>query len=106
MNASPSKTSPLVIAASVAVIVFCVVGIAALTGVLPGRSKQPEAPVPAAQEPGAKPGEPLLGPLPQPGHAASRSMVPPPGSAPAPGMVPPPGSAPVPVCTTCGVITS
>ncbi|MDE2341916.1 MAG: glycine zipper 2TM domain-containing protein [Betaproteobacteria bacterium] len=106
MNPSSPKTSPLVVAASVAVIAFCVVGIAALLGVLPGRGKQPEAPAVTAQEPAGKPGESLLGPLPQPGHPVSRGMVPPPGSAPAPGMAPPPGSAPMPVCTTCGVITS
>lgn len=103
MNAPAPKTSPFIIAASVAVIVFCVVGIAALTGVLPGRSKAPDAPT-VAQEAPAKPGEPLLGPLPGPSSQASRGLVPPPGSA--PGMMPPPGSAPPPVCTTCGVITS
>ncbi|MDE1981947.1 MAG: glycine zipper 2TM domain-containing protein [Betaproteobacteria bacterium] len=103
MNAPAPKTSPFIIAASVAVIVFCVVGIAALTGVLPGRSKAPDTPA-VAQEAPAKPGEPLLGPLPGPSPQASRGLVPPPGSA--PGMMPPPGSAPAPVCTTCGVITS
>lgn len=104
MNAPSSKTSPFIIAASVAVIVFCVVGIAALTGVLPGRSKPSEAPTATAPEPAARPGEPLLGPLPNQAPQAARGLVPPPGSA--PGMMPPPGSAPAPVCTTCGVITS
>ncbi len=103
MNAPAPKTSPFIIAASVAVIVFCVVGIAALTGVLPGRSKAPDAPAAAPEMP-ATPGQPLLGPLPGPSPQASRGLVPPPGSA--PGMMPPPGSAPPPVCTTCGVITS
>ena len=103
MNTPSSKTSPFVIAASVAVIVFCVVGIAALTGVLPGRGKSAETPAAAPEAPG-KPDEPLLGPLPGPSPQAARGLVPPPGSA--PGMMPPPGSAPAPVCPTCGVITS
>ena len=106
MSYPAPKTSPFIVAASVAVIAFCAVGIAALVGVLPGRTHQ-ETPAPpgSAQEPG-RPGEALLGPLPPPGSAPPPGYAPPPGSAPAPGLVPPPGSAPAPVCSTCGVITS
>lgn len=47
MSEPTSKTSPFVIAASIAVIIASIVGVGAMTGLLPGRSANTEAP-PAA----------------------------------------------------------
>lgn len=82
------KTSPFVIAASVAVILFSAVGIAALTGLIPRHNSSSEAPQPAE---GARPPErpqALLGPLPQ-----------------SPSQQIPPGAIQPSVCADCGVIT-
>jgi len=50
MTESSSKTSPFVIAASIAVIIASLVGVGAMTGLIPGRTAKPEAP-PAATVP-------------------------------------------------------
>lgn len=50
MTEAASKTSPFVIAASIAVIVFSIVGVAALTGLLPSRTSAPEATATAPAE--------------------------------------------------------
>ncbi|GAO35597.1 signal peptide protein [Sulfuricella sp. T08] len=50
MSESTSKTSPFVIAASIAVIIASIVGVGAMTGLLPGRSAKTEAP-PVASAP-------------------------------------------------------
>ncbi len=101
------KTSPFVIAASVAVILFSLVGIAALTGLLPKRNAGTDPlPPETAQDrmqPAERPGaparpQPLLGPLPQP----STRQVPP---GPIAQQVPP-GPIQQTVCPDCGVITS
>lgn len=48
MTEPSSKTSPFVIAASIAVIVFSIVGIGAFTGLIPGRASKTEPPAAAA----------------------------------------------------------
>lgn len=50
MTEPTSKTSPFVIAASIAVIIASIVGVGAMTGLLPGREAKTEAP-PAASAP-------------------------------------------------------
>ena len=40
----PSKTSPFVIAASIAVIIASIVGVGAMTGLIPGSASKSEAP--------------------------------------------------------------
>jgi len=50
MSELTSKTSPFVIAASIAVIIASIVGVGAMTGLIPGRSAKTEAP-PAASAP-------------------------------------------------------
>lgn len=55
MTEPTSKTSPFVIAASIAVIIASIVGVGAMTGLLPGRDSKTEAP-PAASAP-AEPGK-------------------------------------------------
>lgn len=44
MSEPASKTSPFVIAASIAVIIASIVGVGAMTGLIPGRGSMPEAP--------------------------------------------------------------
>lgn len=44
MSEPTAKTSPFVIAASIAVIIASLVGIGAMTGLIPGRGSQPETP--------------------------------------------------------------
>ncbi len=78
MTEPTRKTSPFVIAASIAVMLFSLVGIAALTGLLPKHNTSGEAMQPPA----------LLGPLPPPA-----SQV-------------PPGAIQPSVCVDCGVITA
>jgi outer membrane lipoprotein SlyB len=55
MSEPTSKTSPFVIAASIAVIIASIVGVGAMTGLLPGRNAKTETP-PAASAP-AEPGK-------------------------------------------------
>ncbi len=55
MSEPTSKTSPFVIAASIAVIIASIVGVGAMTGLIPGRNGKTEAP-PAASAP-AEPGK-------------------------------------------------
>ena len=50
MSEPTSKTSPFIIAASIAVIIASIVGVGAMTGLLPGRNAKTEAP-PAASAP-------------------------------------------------------
>ncbi len=78
------KTSPFVIAASIAVTLFSLVGIAALTGYLPKHNSSSEVAAPPPSE--------KLGPLPQPASPPSSQI--------------PPGPIQPTVCTDCGVITS
>lgn len=66
MSEPTSKTSPFVIAASIAVIIASIVGVGAMTGLLPGRDAKSEAP-PAASaptEPGKTAGEATTPPQP------------------------------------------
>lgn len=44
MTEPASKTSPFIIAASIAVIIFSIVGVGALTGLIPSRTSKPETP--------------------------------------------------------------
>lgn len=55
MSEPTSKTSPFVIAASIAVIIASIVGVGTMTGLIPGRGAKTEAP-PAASAP-AEPGK-------------------------------------------------
>ncbi len=55
MSEPTSKTSPFVIAAAIAVIIASIVGVGAMTGLIPGRNGKTEAP-PAASAP-AEPGK-------------------------------------------------
>lgn len=55
MSEPTSKTSPFVIAASIAVIIASIVGVGAMTGLIPGRGAKTDAP-PAASAP-AEPGK-------------------------------------------------
>lgn len=48
MSEPTSKTNPFVIAASIAVIIASLVGIGAMTGLIPGRGSQPETPAATA----------------------------------------------------------
>lgn len=50
MSQQPHNTNPLVIIAAIAVIIFSIVGVASMTGLLPGRGAKTEAP-PAASAP-------------------------------------------------------
>lgn len=50
MTEPTSKTSPFVIAASIAVIVFSIVGVGALTGLIPGRASKTEPPAAATAQ--------------------------------------------------------
>ncbi len=91
------KTNPFVIAASIAVTLFSLVGIAELTGYLPKHdsssvSTPGDTPPPAEGPRMARPPQELLGPLPQP--------------APRPGAQIPPGPIQPSVCADCGVITA
>ncbi|MHB8354076.1 MAG: outer membrane lipoprotein [Burkholderiales bacterium] len=81
------KTSPFVIAASIAVMLFSLVGIAALTGLLPKHGTEASQPAESSRPPEQQP-QALLGSLPQPG-----SQIP-------PGLIQPS------VCADCGVITA
>ncbi|HUW50578.1 MAG TPA: glycine zipper 2TM domain-containing protein [Sulfuricella sp.] len=66
MTEPTSKTSPFVIAASIAVILVSIVGIGVMTGLIPGRGAKPE--IPAATAPGQMAGTPA----PQLGGAAEK----------------------------------
>ncbi|MHB1592366.1 MAG: glycine zipper 2TM domain-containing protein, partial [Sulfuricella sp.] len=44
MSEPTSKTSPFIIAASIAVIIASIVGVGAMTGLIPGRGSKPEVP--------------------------------------------------------------
>ncbi|MDP2878597.1 MAG: hypothetical protein Q8N74_03590 [Sulfuricella sp.] len=44
MSEPASKTSPFIIAASIAVIIASIVGVGAMTGLIPGRESKPEVP--------------------------------------------------------------
>jgi len=81
------KTSPFVIAASIAVILFSLVGIAALTGLIPKHNGSNEPPQTAEQPRPPERPQALLGPLPRP-----------------PSQIPP-GAIQPSVCGDCGVIT-
>ena len=48
MPEATSKTSPFVIAASIAVIIVSIVGVGVMTGLIPGRGSQPEMPIATA----------------------------------------------------------
>lgn len=48
MSEPTSKTSPFVIAASIAVIIASIVGVGAMTGLIPSRGSKPEAPAATA----------------------------------------------------------
>lgn len=58
MTEPTSKTSPFVIAASIAVIVFSIVGVAALTGLIPGRTSNTEPPAAAIAQTAEVPAPP------------------------------------------------
>ena len=88
------KTNPFVIAASIAVILFSVVGIAALTGYLPKHNSGSETTTLSPPSEGPRVAErpqDLLGPLPQPGSRPVSQV--------------PPGPIQPSVCADCGVIT-
>ena len=53
MNGISNKMQPVYFAAAVSVIILCAVGIAAVTGRLPGAASSPGASSPAASDPGA-----------------------------------------------------
>jgi outer membrane lipoprotein SlyB len=86
------KTSPFVVAASIAVTLFSLVGIAALTGYLPKHNSNSEAPPPSEGPRPAERPQDLLGPLPQPASHPPSQI--------------PPGPIQPSVCADCGVITS
>jgi len=81
------KTNPFVIAASIAVILFSLVGIAALTGLIPRHNSSGEAPQTAELSRPPEGPRAQLGPLPQPMSQT------------------PPGAIQPSVCGDCGVIT-
>jgi outer membrane lipoprotein SlyB len=69
-QASSAKTHPILIAAGVAVLIFCALGAAALMGVLPNAgSKAGDPGAPQAQA--AKPGQPAAVPAKQPARVAA-----------------------------------
>jgi outer membrane lipoprotein SlyB len=130
MSEPTSKTSPFVIAASIAVIIASIVGIGAMTGLLPERGAKTEAP-PAASapaEPGKIAGEAAAPPQPamtaQTGAAAEKAGKPAPDEKPAAkpksarkavaekpaaktaAAEDSPKNVQAPVCENCGVITA
>ena len=123
-----SRIHPLLATAAIAVIVLCVVGVAAITGYLPGSSAQKTPPEPAAAltQPAAPaaapvapapvaaasaPAETATAPKPKPAQAAAKPSAPKspaqPVAAPAPAPVvaAAPIAPPKPVCVDCGVVT-
>lgn len=125
MSESTSKTSPFVIAASIAVIVFSIVGIGAMTGLIPGSTAKPETPAattpaPAAEAPAApsqptgaadKPATPEKTATPQPKPVAKPAHKPvaqatTSKSVPAAETAPTEKTTQIKVCADCGVITA
>lgn len=120
--AEQTKTSPFVIVASIAVILFSLVGIAALTGLIPGRSAKPEAPAATAPGQAAATAETPAAP-PQPAGIAEKPAAaqPEPAAKPArkaaaekPAARPAPAAetdrgemkTPAKVCADCGTISA
>ncbi len=119
---------PLLVVAAVAVIVFCAVGIAAITGVLPTSRGNVQPALDPVTEPAARPEPPAAAEPVRPQPPRTKSAAAPqsqraaanPAPAPAPDAraVPeryepapqaaaePPRAAPAPVCLDCGVIES
>lgn len=110
MNTMPTRLHPLLVIAALAVILFSIVGIAAIFGRIPGAESRPGDPLAQNTAPAAGYSNPAVPSYPNASYPnASRSM---PAERPAPvvqsvAQAPTPAQAPAPLpCTNCGVIES
>lgn len=118
MSEQASKTSPFIIAASIAVIIVSIVGVGAMTGLIPSRSAKSEAPpaTSAQAEPGNTAGEATTPPQSAMTAQADAGKNSKPATQEKPAAKQNPGAkaaaednpenAPSPVCGNCGVISS